>query len=404
MRINNLDLLFSRADVAKRTDVGSNNVLVIIRNRVYDIGRYLNIATENRRPKPDTAFLTESFTQALLLKSGGDATAAVQTVPNADDLIRCMDKLFLAGTVQESFAAGDGCVLFNPVLYAIAFLIFLPLLAKFTFAFFAGMGLSACCSSETNKEANILAFIACYAEPEGLLRETIESVAGTDYNHNQKMLFIVCDGNVVIKNGNVHTYQAVLDILGHRGPGSELKSYIAVGEKSRSFNNAKVFSGTYSFESKRIPFIVVAKMGAKHETKRPGNRGKRDSLMIMLNFLNNIRRRTTPMTPLEYELYQHCQTVFRNDLRNFEYVLALDGDTRLERISLKNMVRKMDSDWNLAILAGQSKLSNSMESFPTVLQSYPFYLRDHLGMQVDSTFGSMTLMPGKFQFDFTFYF
>ena len=57
-----------------------------------------------------------------------------------------------------------------------------------------------------------------------------------------------------------------------------------------------------------MPYIVVVKCGKPTETTKPGNRGKRDSQMILMKWLNKITT-DKPMSPLELELTHQVQNV-----------------------------------------------------------------------------------------------
>ena len=76
-----------------------------------------------------------------------------------------------------------------------------------------------------------------------------------------------------------------------------IRDYLAVAEGSRRHNRAKVYSGLYEYEGHVVPFMVVAKVGTVEESSRAGNRGKRDSQIIIMQFLSKVHF-DLPMTPL----------------------------------------------------------------------------------------------------------
>ena len=76
-------------------------------------------------------------------------------------------------------------------------------------------------------------------------------------------------------------------------------SYVAVASGSKRHNMAKVFSGFYDYGAKsaipmdkqqRVPMLVVVKCGTPDELvkSKPGNRGKRDSQIILMSFLQKV--------------------------------------------------------------------------------------------------------------------
>lgn len=60
----------------------------------------------------------------------------------------------------------------------------------------------------------------------------------------------------------------------------------------------------------RTPTMVVVKCGTPDEAKekKPGNRGKRDSQMILMNFFSRITYNDR-MTPLDYDLFRKFQSL-----------------------------------------------------------------------------------------------
>ena len=51
----------------------------------------------------------------------------------------------------------------------------------------------------------------------------------------------------------------------------------------------KVYSGLYECAGHVMPYLVVVKVGKPTERIRPGDRGKRDSQMFLMHFLNKVR-------------------------------------------------------------------------------------------------------------------
>lgn len=70
----------------------------------------------------------------------------------------------------------------------------------------------------------------------------------------------------------------------------------------------KVYSGLYEHAGHVIPYIVMVKVGKPSERSRPGNRGKRDSQMIMMRFMNRVHF-DSPMSPCELEIYHQIKNV-----------------------------------------------------------------------------------------------
>jgi chitin synthase len=49
-----------------------------------------------------------------------------------------------------------------------------------------------------------------------------------------------------------------------------------------------VYAGLYECSGHVVPYVVVVKVGKPTERPKPGNRGKRDSQMLLMHFLNKV--------------------------------------------------------------------------------------------------------------------
>lgn len=184
----------------------------------------------------------------------------------------------------------------------------------------------------------------CYTEGEESLRRTIDSLAALKYDDKRKLLFIICDGNIVGSGNDRPTPRIVLDILGvDPGLDPEPLMFKSIGEGSRQLNYGKVYSGLYEFEGHVVPcvfcpvlesfcllksvrYIVVVKVGKPSERQRPGNRGKRDSQILLFHYLNRVHF-DAPMNPLELEIYHQMRNIIGIDPAFYEYIFMVDADT-----------------------------------------------------------------------------
>ena len=64
--------------------------------------------------------------------------------------------------------------------------------------------------------------------------------------------------------------------------------FLSLGEGSKQHNMGKVYSGLYETAGHVVPYLVVVKCGKPGEKSRPGNRGKRDTQMLLMHFLNKV--------------------------------------------------------------------------------------------------------------------
>ena len=135
----------------------------------------------------------------------------------------------------------------------------------------------------------VLCQVPFYTEGEESLRRTVDSLAALHYDDKRKLIFIICDGMVVGSGNDQPTPRTVLDVLGaNPSVDAEPLSFLSLGEGSKQHNMGKVFSGLYEIAGHVVPYIVVVKCGKPGEKSRPGNRGKRDSQMVLFHFLNKV--------------------------------------------------------------------------------------------------------------------
>ena len=85
-------------------------------------------------------------------------------------------------------------------------------------------------------------------------------------------------------------------------------------------------------------YVVVVKVGKPTERSKPGNRGKRDSQILLMHYLNRVHF-DAPMSPLELEIYHQMRNVIGIDPAFYEYLFTVDADT----VSLTHPVAPVSS-------------------------------------------------------------
>jgi len=143
------------------------------------------------------------------------------------------------------------------------------------------------------------------------------------------------------------------------------------------YNMGKIYSGLYECKGRSVPFIVVVKVGSPIERSRPGNRGKRDSQMILMRFLSKVHF-NSEMTPLELEIYHQMKNVIGVNPSFYEYVLMVDADTRVMKDSLNRMVACMIHDSKIMGICGETRLESEKKSWVTMIQVYEYFISHHL--------------------------
>ncbi|ORX61579.1 hypothetical protein DM01DRAFT_1332180 [Hesseltinella vesiculosa] len=265
-----------------------------------------------------------------------------------------------------------------------------------------------------------LMLIPCYAETTDTIRSTLNSLARNNYDDSHKLLVFVCDGVVQSATENKPTHLSVLDALGYstREEASQPHAYQSLGQHRRKVNFAKVYAGFYESGRNRVPFLVIVKVGGPLEQQQrhqppqaaspkkkrdklvdnraPGNRGKRDSLLIILSFLERcMHLAQSRMSPLEYELFNQCYHVLGLDPRKFKYMLVTDADTQVQSDVMVKMVGRLEADRRLLAISGHVRPANPEQNIFTILQIFPVYAAFFTGLAYEAFLGNVLTINGN---------
>lgn len=181
--------------------------------------------------------------------------------------------------------------------------------------------------SRIGAELFTVCLVTCYSEGEDSVRGTVESIAATNYSDKRKLIWIVCDGMITGQGEKMSTPDICVSMLdadprfGNPMP----MGYIAVGSGAKRENRAMIYAGHYvSKNGHRTPTIIVVKCGMPGEAKdkKPGNRGKRDSQLILMNFFSRVTYNDR-MSPVDYDLFRKIQTLMGVTPDYFETVLMV---------------------------------------------------------------------------------
>lgn len=100
----------------------------------------------------------------------------------------------------------------------------------------------------------VICQVPCYTEGEDSLRRTIDSLTSLKYDDKRKLMFIICDGNIIGSGNDRTTPRIVLDILGVDPKlDPEPLLFKSIGEGSKQINYGKIYSGLYEFEGHVVP-------------------------------------------------------------------------------------------------------------------------------------------------------
>ncbi|GMM58018.1 hypothetical protein DAKH74_046340 [Maudiozyma humilis] len=253
-----------------------------------------------------------------------------------------------------------------------------------------------------------LCLVTCYSEDTTGLRTTLDSLATTDYPNSHKLLLVICDGLIKGSGNSMTTPDIVLGMVSDFAkPRDQVKacSYVAVTSGAKRHNMAKVYAGFYKYDpetvptnnQQRVPMVVIVKCGTEEESPSPkaGNRGKRDSQIILMSFLQKITLNER-MTELDYNILRGIWSVTGLMADQYEAVLMVDADTKVFPDSLTHMVSELVRSPEIMGLCGETKIANKRESFITAIQVFEYYISHHQIKAFESFFGTVTCLPGCF--------
>ena len=231
--------------------------------------------------------------------------------------------------------------------------------------------------------AHTICLVTAYSEGAEGLRTTLDSIATTDYPNSHKLVLVICDGMIKGKGEDLTTPDICLGMMkDHAVLPHEVQafSYVAVASGSKRHNMAKIYSGFYDYgddshiqtdKQQRVPMMVVVKCGTPDEEKKskPGNRGKRDSQIILMSFLQKVMF-DERMTELEFEMFNGIWKITGISPDFYEVVLMVDADTKVFPDSLTHMISAMVKDPEIMGLCGETKIANKRESWVSMIQVF----------------------------------
>ncbi|KAJ2683141.1 hypothetical protein H4R19_007032, partial [Coemansia spiralis] len=186
---------------------------LIINKEVFYMQPYIDASNYAGNNNRTYNFLDSRFEQ--LLQRGGFGTADITEdwmginwdAKTRDTNYNCIKRLFFVGKVDDRKSVR--CLFTNYMLVAFAALLMLVVLVKFLAAMQFGNK-----SRPAPPEKFVVCQVPCYTEDEESIAKTLDSLAGLEYIDKHKLMFIICDGNIVGSGNEKSTPRIVLDILG----------------------------------------------------------------------------------------------------------------------------------------------------------------------------------------------
>ena len=246
----------------------------------------------------------------------------------------CLDELFYHSKIDTRYDAT--CRRVTIAQYSVAgFVVLLALIQILCSLIYVGRRPPQV--RDDDKTAAIMVMVPCYNESATELRKTIDSVLANDYPDENKCLVVVADGVMTGKGEALSTPETLGSILGFQfNPYHQGYEYESVGLKTK--NEASIYSGTYQsakHAGKTLKYIVVVKQGVAEErgTARAGNRGKRDSQLLLFGILNRMMYNRRP-TELDL-VFADALMELNLSLNVMEFLMAIDADTRVAPDAMK---------------------------------------------------------------------
>ncbi|KAK7981616.1 chitin synthase [Apiospora saccharicola] len=390
-------------DTKKVTDEGqkSNHPWFIYEDSIYDLTDYFH-TVDFMKNQDKYKFLDSQLMQIVSNHPGEDLTdlwhsAITNAGGNATESTRmgntvnCVKNLFYVGIPDFRYTAR--CQVNNYLLLAFTILLCAVIVIKFLSALQFGSK-----RQPSPQDKFVICQVPAYTEGEDSLRKALDSLTALQYDNKRKLICVICDGVIVGEGNDRPTPKIVLDILGVDPkvdpPALPFKS---IGTGAEQLNYGKVYSGLYEFEGNVVPYIVIVKVGKESEQakSKPGNRGKRDSQILLMSFLNRVHHRA-PMNPLELEIFHQVNNIIGVDPELYEYLMMVDADTCVREDSLNRLVAACANNAKIAGICGETGLQNEERSWWSMIQVYEYFISHHLAKAFESLFGSVTCLPGCF--------
>ena len=272
----------------------SGDSVAIYNGLVYDLTNYINFPPSVQAPEGfqppsgvDVSYMHSSVVDLFKFAGGTDITKQLDALSLDSDVLArqktCLRNLFAIGKQDHRNSAK--CLFSGYILLALSIM----MVCVIGFKFLAALSFSSPRAPEDHDKF-IICQVPCYTEGEDSMRKTIDSLAKLKYDDKRRLIFVICDGNIVGSGNDRPTPRIVLDILGaDPNIDPEPLSFLSLGEGAKQHNMGKVYSGLYECSGHVVPYIVVVKVGKPTERSKPGNRGKRDTQMVLMHFLNKVR-------------------------------------------------------------------------------------------------------------------
>ncbi|KAI9003908.1 chitin synthase-domain-containing protein [Hyaloraphidium curvatum] len=255
---------------------------------------------------------------------------------------------------------------------------------------------------QDQSDSLVILHIPCYSEDEVVLRKTIDSVVATDYPDSGKILWVIADGLVTGRGAAMSTPEILVESIfkcrsvpGYKEPLP--KTYMSAGHSGAKMNAAKSYSGMFTVQGHTCPFLVTVKCGMPDEANaaKPGNRGKRDSQIIIYSFLYHYNFDRENMSELDHELAKNMFEL-GIDPADLDYMLLTDADSYVRPNALDLLVNYLDSDPSSIGACGETKVDNKLTSFICSIQTFEYFITHVVLKAFEGYYSKVLVLSGCF--------
>lgn len=245
--------------------------------------------------------------------------------------------------------------------------------------------------SDKLKGSPTITLITAYSEGKEGLKITLDSL--NEQTYNNQIIWIICDGLVKGEGGKLTPLEAI-NLMTDIFYISEPSAYYSIAEGNKSINTCIVIAALY----KTVRTLIIIKYGNNIErnelNNKPGNRGKRDSQIILMSFLQKYFYKDR-FTPLDLEIYKSLK-IFKININEIDFLSMVDADTLLNKTALYNFALAYFSDEDVIGICGETQISNKNYNFTTMCQVFEYFISHFLNKSFESIFGGVTCLPGCF--------
>lgn len=260
----------------------------ILNGNFLDMRQYLSENQADPNDPVDRAI--RIFTSA---SKGKDATLFFDRDPDLQKFSNCLAVKFRVAGIEKK---SPGCFMATLITVLSLMVVLGIVFARFFMAlYYSWIQEPKLIAKRDNNNPPIVILVTCYNEDKEGLKGTFESLTNTHYPSDRKMLFVVCDGiHIKGKNAPAPTSELARSLIQvHEKFKNPLPmDYFSIESGEKQHNRAQIYIGHYTSEKQHsMPVVICVKCGTDKENKnnpRSGNRGKRDSQIILMRFWSHV--------------------------------------------------------------------------------------------------------------------